>query len=96
MKPINPLWLGLGIGGAGAVFYVGCAVIMAVLPHELTIRFFNSLMHGFDVSTVMRWDIPLLETLIGIAATFVLGGIFGGIVGGIYNLGSAGKRTSDT
>lgn len=77
---------GLAFGIACAVIYLGCAFLMLVLPHEAAIAFFNSLMHGIDVSTIMRWDMPWWEMCLGVIQTFILGWFFGTLIASIYNV----------
>jgi hypothetical protein len=61
--------------------------MMLILPHDVVVRVFNSLMHGLDVRSIMRWDIPWWESALGVIETFVVGWLFGALVAGIYNLG---------
>jgi hypothetical protein len=42
-------------------------------------------MHGVDVTTIMRWNMPLWETILGVVEIFVLGWLFGAIIAGCYN-----------
>ncbi len=50
-----------------------------------TIAFFNTLLHGLDVSSIIRTEIPLSEFFIGIVASFILGWLTGAIVAWVYN-----------
>ena len=52
---------GFAVAVACAVSYLGCVFVMMTVPQDVAIRFFNSLMHGVDVTTIMRWDMPLWE-----------------------------------
>ncbi|WP_440068044.1 DUF5676 family membrane protein [Tenacibaculum discolor] len=61
MKTINIKKLGLATGLTGALLYLGCMVVMFTVGREGSVKFFNSLLHGLDVSTVIRMDIPLWE-----------------------------------
>ena len=81
---------GLATGSTFALAYAGCVLVMFTVPHETTIRFFNSLMHGIDVEPVIRWDIPFVETLLGFAQTFILGWLFGALLAAVYNTGLRG------
>ena len=51
MLRLNPKWLGLGFGATGVVFYLGCILTMATVPHEQAVLFFNSLLHGLWTSS---------------------------------------------
>lgn len=76
---------GFAIGVASAVAYAGCVFVMMTFPQDTAIWFFNSLMHGVDMTSIMRWDIPVWETILGIVETFVLGWLFGALVACCYN-----------
>jgi hypothetical protein len=86
MNTLSVKQTGVALGATGAALYVGCALIMTVLPHEVVIRLFNSLLHGFDVTSIMRWDIPWWEAVIGIVETFILGWLSGAVFAVVYNL----------
>jgi len=64
---------------------------MALLGKQNTIVFFNSLFHGLDVRLIMRMDVPFRDTVIGIIESFILGWVFGAIIGVVYNLGAEEK-----
>ncbi|MBX2981447.1 MAG: hypothetical protein KF843_02140 [Flavobacteriales bacterium] len=85
MKHINIRKLGLACGTTGALLYLGCMVLMVTVGHGGTVTFFNSLLHGLDVTSIVRYDIPLWEAGIGISETFILGWLVGACVGAIYN-----------
>ena len=82
---INVKKFGFATGLTAALLYLGCAVVMATAGHNGTVKFFNSLLHGLDVSTIVRMDVPLWEAGIGIVETFVLGWLIGACVAGFYN-----------
>lgn len=82
---INAKKFGLAVGLTMALLYLGCAVVMATVGHEGTVKFFNSLLHGLDVSTIVRMDVSLGEAAIGIIETFVLGWLVGACIAAFYN-----------
>jgi hypothetical protein len=82
---INVKKFGLAIGLSLALLYFGCALIMTIFGHNGTVNFFNSLLHGLDVSNIVRVDVPLGESVIGIIATFIIGWQFGVCIAAIYN-----------
>lgn len=86
MNHINVKKLGLAFGLTGALLYLGCMVLMLTVGHNGTVNFFNSLLHGLDVSSIIRMNIPLCEALIGIIETFVLGWLVGACIAGFYNM----------
>ena len=85
MNHINIKKFGLAFGLTGALLYMGCIVLMATVGHAGTVKFFNSLLHGLDVSTVVRMDVPHWEAGIGIIETFILGWLVGACIAGFYN-----------
>ncbi|QEG01506.1 hypothetical protein Mal15_55830 [Stieleria maiorica] len=85
MNKLSIARFGFAVAVACAVSYLGCVFVMMTVPQEVAIRFFNSLMHGVDVTTIMRWDMPLWETVLGVIEIFVLGWLFGALIAGCYN-----------
>lgn len=77
---------GFAVGATCAVAYAGCVFVMFTVPHELAVRFFNNLMHGVDLEPIMRWEIPLWQSLLGILQTLLLGWLFGALCAAIYNI----------
>ena len=84
-SPINAKKFGLAVGLTMALLYLGCAVVMATVGHDGTVKFFNSLLHGLDVSTIVRMNVSLGEAAIGIIETFVLGWLVGACIAAFYN-----------
>ncbi|MCA0957481.1 DUF5676 family membrane protein [Muricauda ruestringensis] len=85
MKTINIKKLGMATGLTGALLYLGCMVVMFMVGREGSIKFFNSLLHGLDVSTIIRMDIPLWEACLGIVQIFILGWLIGACIASLYN-----------
>ena len=86
MNLINIRKLGFAFGITGALLYFGCAVVMLVLGHDSTIKFFNSLLHGLDVTSIIRMEVPLVEVLTGLVQTFIISWLIGACIAGIYNI----------
>ena len=82
---INVKKIGLATGLTGALLYLGCAIVMATVGHDGTVKFFNSLLHGLDVSTIVRMNVHLWEAGVGIVETFILGWLIGACIAGFYN-----------
>lgn len=53
-------------------------------------------MHGIDVSSIIRTEMPWWEMVMGIVEIFILGWLIGAAVAGIYNAGRAGKEKTRT
>jgi carbon starvation protein CstA len=86
MNHISIKKLGLAFGLTCALLYLGCVLVMSTVGHDRTVLFFNSLLHGIDVSSIMRMNISPVEELIGIVQTFILGWLIGACVAAIYNV----------
>jgi hypothetical protein len=53
----------------------------------VSILFFNSLMHGIDVTSIIRTDMPWWEMAMGLVEIFILGWLTGATIASIYNFG---------
>lgn len=91
---INVKKFGLAVGLTGALLYLGCMIVMATVGHDGSIKFFNSLLHGLDVSAILRMDVPLWEAAVGIVETFILGWLVGACIAGFYNAVGIKDNTS--
>lgn len=86
MSRLSVLRLGFALAAASALTYLGCVLVMATVPQDVAVRFFNSLLHGVDVEPIMRWEMPWWEMAIGVLETFVLAWLFGALVAALYNV----------
>lgn len=85
MNKIDVKRFGFAVGSTVALLYLGCVVVLMVAGHETAVRFGNSLLHGLDISGIIRTDIPLLEALFGLIETFVIAWLSGASIASIYN-----------
>lgn len=91
MNHISIRKFGLAFGITGALLYFGCALTMLISGHDSTVKFFNTLLHGLDVSSIIRMNVSSGEVLIGLIQTFILGWLIGACIAGIYNVTSKSK-----
>ncbi len=82
---------GCAVGTTMALLYLGCVVVMAISGRQGTVFLFDSLLHGLDVSPIVRMQMPLLEMIMGLIETFILGWLVGATVASFYNYGSSTK-----
>lgn len=82
---LNVKKFGMSLGLTFALVYLGCALVVIIAGHEASISFFNTLLHGIDVSSIVRMDMPLWEALLGIVEIFILGWLIGACIAGFYN-----------
>lgn len=85
MNRINVKKFGLACGLTGALLYLGCMLLMITVGHDGTVRFFNSLLHGLDVTSIVRMNVPLWEAVLGIIETFILAWLIGACIAAFYN-----------
>ena len=85
MMKLNVKKLGFATGLTAAFLYLGCIVVMFTVGQEGSVKFFNSLLHGLDVSTIVRMDMPIWEAGLGFVKTFVLGWLIGACIASLYN-----------
>jgi hypothetical protein len=85
MTHINIRKFGLAWGATAALLYVGCIILMLTVGREGAVFFFNSLLHGLDISGILRMDVPWPQALLGIGQTFILAYLTGSCIAGIYN-----------
>jgi hypothetical protein len=83
---LNPRRLGFGFGATGVVFYLGCMLTMATVPRDKAVIFFNSLLHGLNVETILQTSVPAGEVVLGLITTFILGWFAGVLIATFYNL----------
>ncbi len=86
MTQIHVKRFGFACGITGVILYLGCVLLMATVGQEGTILFFNRLLHGIEVSSIIRMNVPITEALMGIAQTFILGWLVGACVAAFYNV----------
>jgi len=85
MKHIKTKTFAVASGITGSVIYIGCYIIMAILPEKILIKLANLIFHGVDFSNSLRMNITLTETFIGIVASFIFWGGLGYLLAFIYN-----------
>lgn len=93
MGHINVKRMGLAFGVTGTLLYLGCVLVMATVSKKAAVLFFNSLLHGVDVTPILRSQMPLWEVGLGIVETFILGWLIGATIAAFYNLG--GQRSTN-
>ena len=93
MQKLAPIRFGVAMGIAGSAFYTACMVFMAIAPADSVTWFFNSLLHGVDITAIIRDSVPFPQSLAGIVSTFAGGWIFGALTACLYNIG-LGKNAS--
>lgn len=94
MHTLSVTRFGFAFAMGSALSYIGCAFVMMTVSQDVAIHFFNSLMHGVDVTTIMRWDMPWWEMIVGVLEIFILGWLFGATIAVFYNVGAKEMKES--
>ena len=94
MEVIDIKRFAMACGSVATLLYLGCVVVMASTSRETQILFFNSLLHGIDVTSVLRTAMPPWEMAMGLLETFILAWLVGASIASIYNV--AGSRAVET
>jgi len=84
MTELKPNNVGLSLGVVSAVFYLACALFIAVAPN-LALSIFNSLFHGIDFTSIAKTSFTLGETIVGLVVIFVTTYIAGALYAWTYN-----------
>ncbi|MBL0127939.1 MAG: hypothetical protein IPP83_10885 [Flavobacteriales bacterium] len=87
MKTLDVNRFGMAAGVTAGLLYLGCTLVMLIAGHAGTTYLFNSLLHGLDVSGIVRMEMSMWQTCTGFLATLVLGWLTGACVAWIYNMG---------
>ncbi|MFZ6009763.1 MAG: DUF5676 family membrane protein [Bacteroidota bacterium] len=86
MTQIHIRRFGFACGATTVLLYLGCMLVMATVGRNGTVLFLNSLLHGLDVSSIVRMNMPITEVLMGIVQTFILGWLTGACIAAFYNI----------
>lgn len=85
MDAINVKRMGLAVGLTFALLHAGCVSVLLFTSRETTVVFFNSLLHGIDVTSILRTEMSALEMTYGFFQIFILGWLIGASIASIYN-----------
>lgn len=85
MEKLNQKKIAIASGAASLVVYIGCILIMTIFGANAIIKLSNLLFHGVDFSSIVRMDIPVSETILGLVVSFVFWSLIGYSVGFFYN-----------
>ena len=92
MNYIDVRKFGLATGLTELLLYIGCTLIMLIVGHDGSVKLFNIMLHGLDVSTIMSMDLSPKKELLGMVATFILACLIGLSIGAIYNYAFKQKK----
>jgi hypothetical protein len=87
MRTLSVTRFSLASGTTGAVLYLFCMTVTMTAPRAFVIDFFNSVLHGPGVTSIMRWETPWWEMVVGVLEVFVIGWLCEVILATVYNAG---------
>ena len=58
---------------------------MVILGEKSLIKLSNFIFHGMDFTTIIRTEIPLWETFVGVIISFIFWALIGYLIAFIYN-----------
>ena len=73
MDAINVKKFGLAVGLTLFILRLGCIILFAITTREQAIQFTNTLLHGVDVTPVLRTEMSVQEMIFGLIQIFILG-----------------------
>jgi len=85
MERLSVTRLGFACGTLLAVLYGASMLVVMTGPRSAVVAFFNSVLHGINVASIMRWDMPWWEMVVGIMEGFLLGWLCGAMIAIVYN-----------
>ena len=86
MGVINVKKFGLAVGLTFVVLRLGCIIVFALTSREQAIAYFNTLVHGIDISPILRTEMSVQSMVYGLIQIFILGWLTGASIASIYNL----------
>lgn len=85
MGVINVKKFGLAVGLTMFAFRLGCILVFSLTTREQAIAFSNTLLHGVDVTPILRSEMTVQEMAYGLIQIFILGWLAGASIASIYN-----------
>ncbi len=85
MNKIDVKRFGIASGIVGAIVYTACILVVLILGKDALVKIANILFHGMDFTNIIRMDIPVFESILGIFISFIFWGIIGGLISFFYN-----------
>ena len=85
MNRIEVRRFGFAFGTTGGLLYLGCVILLLMGGRDTSVWFANSLLHGLDVSGIIRMNIPVFDAFIGLVNSFIISWLAGASIAAIYN-----------
>jgi len=81
---LNPKRTALSLAIVAGIFYIACATLFVIIP-ETTLKFFNNMFHGIDMTQIAKTSISLGSAIIGFVEITISSLIAGWLFAVVYN-----------
>ena len=85
MDAINVKKFGLAVGLTLSILRLGCSILFSITTRDQAIQFTNTLLHGVDVTPILRSEMSVQGMIYGLVQIFILGSLTGASIASIYN-----------
>lgn len=82
---MNNLKIGIATGIGASLFYLGCFSFMKIAGIPNTVKLSNLLFHGMDFTNIIRTNIPICESIIGLFVSFIFWGSLAYLIAFTYS-----------
>lgn len=86
MTTINPVRTGFATALTVSLLYLACILVIMIMPKETAVAFYNSVLHGIDISTILMSSMSLPQLVFGLINMFIIGWLVGATFAAVYNL----------
>lgn len=83
-EKLNPKKVALSLAIVASVFYIVCALLVAIAP-DFTTKLFSNLFHGIDITKIANVNISIVSVLLGLIQIIIYIIIVGWLFAWIYN-----------
>lgn len=85
MNYIKVTRFGLAVGIAATLYYFACALVFIIGGRDVSIQYLNSVLHGVDISPILKQSMTVTELCISLVEFFVITTLVGATIAAIYN-----------
>ena len=86
---------GMAFGATFGLFYLGCVIVVMSSGKEGIVFLYNTLLHGIDVSSIIRTEMPIINMIIGLVEFTIFGWLLGATIASIYNYSMDGEASKE-
>ena len=83
---ISPKRAGITLAITTSAIYLVCVFVIMRVPREMAIDLYNNILHGLDVSGILKPSMTISQMAAGLISVFIIGWLVGATFASIYNL----------